>query len=96
MTIKASVNEFVPMLQSLLSPLNRDISSSFHLQLSGLSGLSTAAIGVHVKTLFQNFFGNRLIATYQYRVGTEHVFFVTVNHFNDPEGNYTWGRAFNA
>lgn len=92
----ASVNEFAPLLQSLVPPYgNQSVTTRFTLQLSGLDGMSSASVGVHVKTLFQNFFGNRFIATYQYRVGNEHVFFVTVNKWDDPQGLRSWGRAFN-
>ena len=92
----ASVNNFAPLIQSLIPSVgNRSVTTHFTLQLSGLEGISPASVGVHVKTLFQNFFGNRLIATYQYRVGNECVFFVTVNRWDDPQGLRSWGRAFN-
>lgn len=77
-TIKASIGDFVPAIQSLMYSTNM-----FRLQLSGIHDQDPATVGRRIVNLVRNFFGSKLNIIYQYRVGDEYVFAVTVNRWSN-------------
>ena len=87
--IKSNINNFSQVLQPLVGN-----NHQFMIKLTGLYG-SVPDVSIHVKTLFQNFFGRKLNVTFQYKVENDHVFFVSLNRWDDPNGLNFWGKAFN-
>lgn len=79
-TIHATVGTFAPAIQTLIGATH-----TFRLQISGMYSQSPAVVGRRFTTLVENFFGSKLNVVYQYRVGDEYVFAITVNRWNSLE-----------